>query len=41
MPVTDARIPQRFYHGTRADLNPGELIKVGHISNFGTEKPMS
>ena len=23
------------YHGTRADLRPGDLIKPGHISNFG------
>ena len=23
------------YHGTRADLQPGELIKAGHLSNFG------
>ena len=23
------------YHGTRADLQPGDLIKPGHVSNFG------
>jgi rifampin ADP-ribosylating transferase len=23
------------YHGTRADLHPGDLIKPGHVSNFG------
>ena len=23
------------YHGTRADLRPGDLIEPGHISNFG------
>jgi hypothetical protein len=23
------------YHGTRADLQPGELIRPGHVSNFG------
>jgi rifampin ADP-ribosylating transferase len=23
------------FHGTRADLQPGDLIKPGHISNFG------
>jgi rifampin ADP-ribosylating transferase len=23
------------YHGTRADLRPGDLIKRGHVSNFG------
>lgn len=25
----------RLYHGTRADLKPGELIKPGHAVNFG------
>jgi rifampin ADP-ribosylating transferase len=24
-----------YYHGTRADLQPGDLIKAGHVSNFG------
>jgi hypothetical protein len=24
-----------YYHGTRADLQPGDLIKPGHVSNFG------
>jgi rifampin ADP-ribosylating transferase len=23
------------YHGTRADLQPGELLRPGHVSNFG------
>jgi Rifampin ADP-ribosyl transferase len=32
---------QRFYHGTRADLKPGDLIEVGYNSNFGTAKPLS
>ena len=41
MPFTDHTIPQRFYHGTRADLNPGDLIEVGYNSNFGTGKPLS
>ena len=40
MPDNDTR-PQRFYHGTRADLKPGDLIKVGYNSNFGSGKPMS
>lgn len=30
-----------FYHGTRADLKPGDLILVGYKSNFGTGRPMS
>jgi hypothetical protein len=24
-----------YYHGTRANLQPGDLIKPGHVSNFG------
>ena len=30
--------PKRFYHGTRADLKPGELIAVGRSSNYDTRK---
>jgi hypothetical protein len=41
MPSADKAIAQRFYHGTRADLNPGDLIEVGYKSNFGTGKPFS
>jgi len=26
---------QRFYHGTKADLNSGDLIKPGHTANYG------
>jgi Rifampin ADP-ribosyl transferase len=25
----------RFYHGTKAELKPGELIEPGHPANFG------
>ena len=25
----------RFYHGTKADLNTGDLIKPGHTANYG------
>lgn len=25
----------RLYHGTRADLKPGDLIEPGHAANFG------
>jgi hypothetical protein len=25
----------RFYHGTRADLRPGDLIEPGRVPNFG------
>ncbi len=28
-----------YYHGTRADLNPGDLIAPGYASNYGSRKP--
>ena len=30
-----------FYHGTKADLNPGDLIEPGFNSNFGKRKKAS
>jgi hypothetical protein len=27
-----------FYHGTRADLKPGDLIEPGYTSNFGSRR---
>ena len=35
MTATDDLSAQRFYHGTKADLKPGDLIKPGHPPNFG------
>jgi rifampin ADP-ribosylating transferase len=32
---------QSFFHGTRADLKPGDLIVIGHRSNFTDVKPLS
>jgi Rifampin ADP-ribosyl transferase len=32
---------QSFFHGTRADLKPGDLIAVGYKSNFTEAKPLS
>ncbi|MEW6449879.1 MAG: NAD(+)--rifampin ADP-ribosyltransferase [Pseudomonadota bacterium] len=32
---------QSFFHGTKADLKPGDLIVVGHQSNFTEAKPLS
>ncbi len=32
---------QSFFHGTRADLKPGDLIVVGYRSNFTEAKPLS
>ena len=36
--ATDNVSSQPFYHGTRADLKPGDLIGPGHASNFGKRK---
>ena len=33
-----AEPPRPFYHGTRADLSPGDLIEPGHSSNYGARK---
>jgi len=30
-----------FFHGTRADLQPGDDIVAGYPSNFSTSKPLS
>ena len=32
---------QSYFHGTKADLRPGDLIKVGHKSNFGEDLTLS
>ena len=29
---------ERYYHGTRADLEPGDLIEPGYRSNFGSRR---
>ena len=29
----------QFFHGTRADLQPGDLIAPGYSSNYGARKP--
>lgn len=31
----------QYYHGTRADFRPGELISAGFRSNYGARKPAS
>ena len=38
MSVTDEARPGPFYHGTRADLKPGDLIEAGYLSNYGARK---
>lgn len=30
--------PPPYYHGTRADLKPGDLIGPGYASNYGTRR---
>ncbi|MER9245635.1 NAD(+)--rifampin ADP-ribosyltransferase [Mesorhizobium sp. M0590] len=37
-PMTATDDPRQFYHGTRADLKPGDLIEAGYSSNYGARK---
>ena len=32
---------RQYFHGTRADLQPGDLIAVGYRSNFTEDRPLS
>jgi len=41
MSVIATMFSQSFFHGTKADLNPGDLIAVGYQSNFAEAKPLS
>jgi rifampin ADP-ribosylating transferase len=41
MTATGGTAPRQFYHGTRADLKPGDLIGPGYSSNYGARKPAS
>jgi rifampin ADP-ribosylating transferase len=36
--IDDANLERRFYHGTKADLKPGDLIGPGYQSNYGKRK---
>lgn len=38
MASSDDLHSQRFYHGTKVDLKPGDLIVPGYNSNYGTRK---
>lgn len=38
MTASDDLTSQRFYHGTKADLKPGDLITPGYSSNYGKRK---
>ncbi len=35
MTAADDPTPPIFYHGTRADLKPGDLVGPGNSSNYG------
>ena len=41
MSATDSRFRQQFFHGTRADLQHGDLIVAGCKSNYGEGKALS
>lgn len=41
MPFAGHPTPRRFYHRTRADLVPGDLIVAGYSSNYGARKQAS
>jgi hypothetical protein len=34
MATSDSRFRQQFFHGTRADLQHGDLIAAGYMSNY-------
>jgi rifampin ADP-ribosylating transferase len=36
--MSDDSNAQQFYHGTKADLKPGDLIEPGYSSNYGARK---
>jgi rifampin ADP-ribosylating transferase len=38
MTNTETTPAQVFYHGTKADLTPGDLIAPGYASNYGRRK---
>ncbi|MHB0951029.1 MAG: NAD(+)--rifampin ADP-ribosyltransferase [Allorhizobium sp.] len=41
MTNTASIFTRQFFHGTRANLEPGDLIVVGYQSNFTEAKPLS
>ena len=38
MATVDDLSSQTLYHGTKADLKPGDLIEPGYTSNYGERK---
>lgn len=41
MSATDSKFRQQFFHGTRADLQHGDLISAGYKSNYREGTPLS
>lgn len=41
MSNTAGMFTRQFFHGTRANLASGDMIRVGYPSNFTTDKPLS
>ncbi|UZE52244.1 NAD(+)--rifampin ADP-ribosyltransferase [Rhodopseudomonas sp. P2A-2r] len=41
MSASASTFSQSFFHGTRADLQPGDGILVGYASNFSKTQPLS
>ena len=41
MSASATRFSQSFFHGTRAALEPGDLLVVGYESNFAESGPLS
>jgi hypothetical protein len=41
MSISPSMFSQSFFHGTRANLKPGDMIVVGYKSNFSEAKPLS
>ena len=41
MPAHATTFTRQYFHGTRADFDPGDLIVVGHKSNFTEAAPLS
>ena len=39
--VAAGQVPDTLYHGTRADLSVGDLLRPGFASNFEDRRPMS
>ncbi len=41
MPCTATVFARQFFHGTRAELKPGDLVVVGHNSNYRDGESLS